>query len=138
MRQPRMTQLLATLVPAMFEAWNKVRCLYSSLLPPLHFDLLFASRTLRAQAEISYVHRKVLHKPRSPIYPAHRDGVYQATCGALLSMTSSEKISRMEAEVRTACDVVQKASTELECMRAREALKRRCAILNTRIESLQV
>ena len=23
-RQPRMTQLLATLVPAMFEAWNKV------------------------------------------------------------------------------------------------------------------
>jgi hypothetical protein len=53
-------------------------------------------------------------------------------------MTSSEKISRMEAEVRAACDVVQKASTELECMRAREALKRRCAILNTRIESLQV
>jgi hypothetical protein len=24
MKQPRMTQLLATLVPAMFEAWNKV------------------------------------------------------------------------------------------------------------------
>jgi hypothetical protein len=62
----------------------------------------------------------------------------QATCRALVSMTTSEKISRMEAEVRTACDMVQKASTELEYMRAREALKRRCAILNTRIENLQV
>ena len=62
----------------------------------------------------------------------------QATCRALLSMSSSDKITRMEAEVRVACDLVQKASTELECMRAREALKRRCAILNTRIESLQV
>ena len=55
-----------------------------------------------------------------------------------MSMSSGDKITRMEAEVRAACDTVQKASAELECMRAREALKRRCAILNTRIESLQV
>jgi hypothetical protein len=53
-------------------------------------------------------------------------------------MTSGDKIARMEAEVRFACDLVQRASAELECMRAREALKRRCAILNTRIECLQV
>ena len=53
-------------------------------------------------------------------------------------MSSGDKIVRMEAEVRAACDLVQKASTELEYMRAREALKRRCAILNSRIESLQV
>jgi hypothetical protein len=53
-------------------------------------------------------------------------------------MPTGDKIARMESEVRTSCDMVQKASTELECMRAREALKRRCAILNTRIESLQV
>ena len=53
-------------------------------------------------------------------------------------MASGDKIVRMEAEVRAACDLVQKASTELEYMRAREALKRRCAILNSRIESLQV
>jgi hypothetical protein len=53
-------------------------------------------------------------------------------------MSTSDKIVRMEAEVRSACDMVQKASSELEYMRAREALKRRCAILNTRIASLQV
>jgi hypothetical protein len=62
----------------------------------------------------------------------------QATCRALMAMSSGDKIVRMEAEVRAACDLVQKASTELEYMRAREALKRRCAILNSRIESLQV
>lgn len=55
-----------------------------------------------------------------------------------MTMSSGDKIVRMEAEVRAACDLVQKASTELEYMRAREALKRRCAILNSRIESLQV
>ena len=55
-----------------------------------------------------------------------------------MAMSSGDKIVRMEAEVRAACDLVQKASTELEYMRAREALKRRCAILNSRIESLQV
>jgi hypothetical protein len=53
-------------------------------------------------------------------------------------MSTGDKITRMEAEVRAACDMVQKSSAEIECMRAREALKRRCAILNTRIESLQV
>ena len=53
-------------------------------------------------------------------------------------MPTGDKIARMESEVRASCDMVQKASTELEYMRAREALKRRCAILNTRIESLQV
>ncbi len=63
MYQPRMTQLLATLVPAMFEAWNKVP---PPLLPPSSphlFSLTLSAlpRPSHSQAEISYVHRKVLH-----------------------------------------------------------------------------
>ena len=37
MYQPRMTQLLATLVPAMFEAWNKVPPPFSPPPPPICF-----------------------------------------------------------------------------------------------------
>ena len=130
-----MTQLLATLVPAMFEAWNKVPLPSISLAPKRVYHHV-SSFTFHSQAEVSYVHRKV----NQLLIRAAQccDTPPQATCRALVSMPTGDKIARTESEVRTSCDMVQKASTELECMRAREALKRRCAILNTRIESLQV
>jgi len=56
--QPRMTQLLATLVPAMFEAWNKVT-LSSDFLAQKHMYHYISSFTFHSQAEVSYVHRKV-------------------------------------------------------------------------------
>lgn len=135
-----MTQLLATLVPAMFEAWNKVL----TLIPPKRvFYVLLTSIFCRLKF-LMFIARSsqripcALLTPRDNAFRSPPPLHFQATCRALLSMSASDKIVRMEAEVRTACDMVQKASAELECMRAREALKRRCAILNTRIESLQV